>query len=195
LRIISAFFLGLLLTGAAILLFMYSGIYNIAASQPQTGAVQWVRATVMNNSIRTRAGAIAAPPLEILNWEDGFKSFDKLCVGCHGAPGILPSGIGSGLLPEPPDLSLRTDAWSAAELYWIIENGLKFTGMPGFGNTQSTDAIWNIVAFLRTLPVTSGKDYQQLQERLETGPLFKYQPEYPEELQPGDRQQMLLRQI
>jgi mono/diheme cytochrome c family protein len=192
----TAFFHGLLLTGVAILIFIYSGLYNFAASQPQPGTVRWVLATATDNSIRSRAGAIAAPPLEMLDWEDGFKYFDEFCVGCHGAPGTLPSAIGSGLLPEPPDLSLRADAWSAAELYWITENGLKFTGMPGFGKSQSANTIWNIVAFLRMLPITSGKEYQQLQERMETGPLFKYQhPEYPEDFPSSDRQQMLLRQI
>lgn len=49
-----------------------------------------------------------------------------------------------------------------AELYWIIENGIKMTGMPAFGPTHSKDELWGIVAFVRHLPSMSPKEYQTM---------------------------------
>ncbi len=38
------------------------------------------------------------------------------------------------------------------ELFWIIQNGIRFTGMPAFGKVESPDHIWDLVNYVRTLP-------------------------------------------
>jgi mono/diheme cytochrome c family protein len=48
---------------------------------------------------------------------------------------------------------------SDAELFWIVKNGLKMTGMPSFGKTHTEKQIWGIVAFLRRLPNLSPEEY------------------------------------
>jgi mono/diheme cytochrome c family protein len=188
---------GLLLLGTILLIFILSGLYNIAASHPQSITGRWMLATAINNSVRCRADAKNVPLLESLDWENGFRNFDNLCVGCHGAPGVPPSAIGNGLQPEPPDLSLCIDDWSTAELFWITENGVKFTGMPGFGKTHSAAEIWNIIAFVKALPVTSGDEYQRLRDWLGNEVPEEYEPFEPPafpDFDPGDRQRLILRQ-
>jgi len=43
-------------------------------------------------------------------------------------------------------------SYSDQELFWIINNGIKFTGMPGFGKLEAPDHIWSLVNYVRTLP-------------------------------------------
>jgi mono/diheme cytochrome c family protein len=49
--------------------------------------------------------------------------------------------------------------WSDAELYWIIENGIKMTGMPAFGPTHSKDELWGMVVFVKGLPNLKPEEY------------------------------------
>ena len=60
-----------------------------------------------------------------------------MCVDCHLAPGMDSSEIRQGLLPKPPKLQEVVDEWKPAELFWIIKNGVKMTGMPAWGPTHS----------------------------------------------------------
>ena len=56
------------------------------------------------------------------------------------------------MYPRAPDLgSPAVQRWSDAELFWIIKNGVRPTGMPGFAHIHSDEEIWNLVRFVRSL--------------------------------------------
>jgi len=107
--------------------------------------------------------------------------FADHCAICHGNNGSGDTPIGNGLYPKPPDLRKpQTQELSDGELFWIIENGVRFTGMPAFssngnhtsanhGNGQDS---WKLVHFIRHLP------YLTSTERLE---MERYNPKGPEE--------------
>ena len=87
--------------------------------------------------------------------------FADHCAICHGNDGNSDTPIGNGLYPKPPDLRKReTQDLSDGELFWIIENGVRFTGMPAFssngdhmaGNHGSAQDSWKLVHFIRHLP-------------------------------------------
>jgi mono/diheme cytochrome c family protein len=42
--------------------------------------------------------------------------------------------------------------YSDPELFWIVKNGIRLSGMPGFGKVESDEHIWDLVRYLRTLP-------------------------------------------
>jgi len=57
------------------------------------------------------------------------------------------------MYPRVADLtSKRVQSYSDKELFWIIHNGIRFTGMPGFGRVETADQIWGLVNYVRTLP-------------------------------------------
>jgi mono/diheme cytochrome c family protein len=59
------------------------------------------------------------------------------------------------MYPRAADLtSKRVQSYSDQELFWIINNGIRFSGMPGFGKTETPDHIWDLVNYVRTLPST-----------------------------------------
>jgi hypothetical protein len=68
--------------------------------------------------------------------------------------------MGSGLYPKPPDLRLaETQKLSDGELFWIIENGVRFTGMPAFSTRHSSpEDSWKLVLFIRHLPQLTSEE-------------------------------------
>ena len=147
------------------LIFIYSGVYNVSAMVPHTRVTLWVINTVKDNSIDFHSSNIKAPSLEDTAMiKTGFAHYNEMCVGCHGAPGIKPDDAGKGLYPHPPNLARSAKEMPASQLFWITKNGIKFTGMPSFGKTHSDQKIWDMVAFMKTLPGMTKEQYSHLQK-------------------------------
>ena len=102
--------------------------------------------------------------------------FADHCAMCHGNDGSGDTMIGRGVYPKPPDLrAAETQNLSDGEIFWIIENGVRLTGMPAFGGEQADpeeDASWKLVRFIRHLPQLT------IEERME---MEKYNPKGPED--------------
>ena len=76
------------------------------------------------------------------------------CASCHGNDGKGKTAIGEHLYPRAPDMTLpATQSLSDGELFAIIENGVRLTGMPGWGNgtAESAYGSWTLVHFIRHL--------------------------------------------
>src|SRR5690349_12328696 len=88
------------------------------------------------------------------NLRDARLHFADHCAICHGNDGTGETMIGKGMYPKPPDLRASdTQKLSDGEIFWIIENGVRFTGMPAFGGTHdSQQDSWKLVRFIRHLP-------------------------------------------
>lgn len=157
-------FLGLVLIAVIVgAIVMYSGVVNIAATNPHNPITAMVLSTTMDNSVRAHAKGITAPSLEDERMiMEGFRHYREMCVGCHLAPGIDSSEIRTGLMPTPPRLQEAAEEWQPAELFWVIKNGVKMTGMPAWGPTHSDEKIWAIVAFLEKLPDMSAEQYEAM---------------------------------
>lgn len=102
--------------------------------------------------------------------------FADHCAICHANDGSGDTLIGKGLYPKPPDLRLpATQDLSDGELFWTIENGVRFTGMPAFsgdGNHDGGEDSWKLVHFIRHLPHLTAA------ERLE---MERYNPKGPDD--------------
>lgn len=148
---------------------IYSGIINVAATNPHSALVDWVLSTASDNSIRYHAKKIKAPSVYSQKMAlAGFRHYRKMCVDCHLAPGIKSSEIIKGLMPEPPKLQEAAEEWSPTELFWVIKNGIKMTGMPAWGPTHSDKKLWEIVAFVKKLPKMTPEQYKAMD--VEAGP-------------------------
>ena len=144
-----------------------SGAINVAATHPHRALTHWAFSTAMRRSVIVRSSAIASPSIVTDEQvRDGFEEFDEMCVTCHGAPGKQRSAVGKGLRPQPPNLVETVPRWSDGNLFWIIKNGIKMTGMPAFGPTHDNSTIWHIVAFVRRLPTMTADQYKQWKNEL-----------------------------
>src|SRR5580700_11311039 len=98
--------------------------------------------------------------------------FADHCASCHGNDGSGDTMYGKGLYPKPPDLRLTgTQKLSDGELFWIIENGVRFTGMPAFGGGHgSQDDSWKLVLFIRHLPQLRDQERLDMEKMNPKGP-------------------------
>jgi mono/diheme cytochrome c family protein len=81
--------------------------------------------------------------------------FADHCAACHGNDGKGQSGMGKQMYPKTPDMTLAaTQSLSDGALFAVIENGVRLTGMPGFGSgtAESAYGSWTLVHFIRHLP-------------------------------------------
>jgi mono/diheme cytochrome c family protein len=85
------------------------------------------------------------------------------CATCHGNNGDGKTLINSGLYPPAPDLrGKETQDLTDGELFYIIRNGIRFTGMPGWEGDD--DNIWHLVLFVRQLSALTPKDLALMNE-------------------------------
>jgi mono/diheme cytochrome c family protein len=106
------------------------------------------------------------------NLRDGRLHFADHCAICHGNDGSCDTMMGSGLYPKPPDLRREeTQKLSDGELFWIIENGVRFTGMPAFSSRHSSpEDTWKLVQFIRHLPQLTADERMEMEKYNPKGP-------------------------
>lgn len=166
-RTLAAIIVFAVLLAAAAVGVIYSGIYDVAATSSHGGLVDWALATTMDRSVERRASAIEVPDLSAEEMHlAGATDFNEMCTGCHTPPGAEPTPLSQGLDPPPPDLGESVRELSPAELFWIVKNGVRMTGMPAWGVTHDDEELWGIVAFVQELPGLDGARYR---ERVEAG--------------------------
>lgn len=145
-----------------------SGSIDVAATADFLPGAEWFFSTLKRNSVEARArqavasGEIrppAEPDADML--AHGAVHYREMCVVCHGAPGVPRGEFGQGLTPRPPDLAEVAREWSPEEIYWVLDHGIRHTGMPAFGVTHSEDELWGIVAFIEALGGMSPEDYRR----------------------------------
>ncbi|MCI0453643.1 MAG: cytochrome c [Candidatus Dadabacteria bacterium] len=160
----------IILIAIGFLIYIYTGVYNIAATVPHSKLTLWIFNTTMERSVKYHAKGIEAPRLDESLVQTGFNHYSEMCEGCHGKPGLSPSEMKTGFYPEPPDLTKGLEKWSPSELFWIIKNGIKMSAMPAFGPTHSEEELWAIVAFLGRLPDLSPEEYQAMEKTAQEKP-------------------------
>jgi mono/diheme cytochrome c family protein len=188
-RFLAGFLSGLVLVAVALAgaVYGYGAAFNVAAAEPHAGFASWAFSAVMQRSVKARAQAVTPPPVPpSQKIGEAFRNFNEMCVQCHGAPGREPSVVGKGLNPRPPPLSDAVRRWDRAELFWIVKNGIKMTGMPAFGPTHSDEELWLLVAFLERLPNTNPEQFKEMEEKF-AQPAQAQQPRQGEQPQQGHR--------
>lgn len=169
-KFLLGFISALIVAALVAVIWIYSGWDNVSALKPHSKFVTWAASTTMQRSVRIRAAAITAPANLTARASGGFSDFDEMCVQCHSAPGMERGEVGKGLNPQPPVLTDTARRWSPSELFWIVKNGVRMTGMPAFGPTHADERIWTIVAFVQQLSSISPEQYKSMRLKNGTAP-------------------------
>jgi mono/diheme cytochrome c family protein len=156
--------LAVLIGGIGLWYFVSSGV----SAKEQPGRIEeFVAGRARNMAIARRAKSLTNPVEysgEII--ADGRAHFADHCAICHANDGSGDTSIGRGMWPKPPDLRLgRTQNLSDGELFWIIENGIRFTGMPAWstGTKDGETASWHLVHFIRRLPKLTPEELEEME--------------------------------
>ena len=150
-----------LLTGAYI---VTTGV----SARPQPSQLEAVTArTVRSLAIRARVGETTNPvPVSDAVVKEGMAHFADHCAVCHGNDGSGDTEMGRGLYPRAPDMRLAaTQDLSDGELFYIIENGVRLTGMPAWstGTKEGETSSWHLVHFIRHLPKLSDEEIARME--------------------------------
>lgn len=90
--------------------------------------------------------------------------FVEHCSSCHALDGSGKTIFGRNMYPKVPDLrDQETQKLSDGEFYYIISNGVRFTGMPAFGGEDSPEEIWKLVLFIRHVPNLTPDELKEMQ--------------------------------
>jgi len=148
---------------AAGLLVAWSGLVPIAASSGHWQITDWFLHWTMRNSVRTQS-YFGAPEDARARQElvSAAGHFAQACALCHGAPGVRPLPVMRAATPHAPSLQVNAKKWSDRQLHWILEHGVKFSGMPAWAARDRPDEIWRMVAFVRAIPTMTPRRYQAL---------------------------------
>jgi len=136
-----------------------AGLYFVSQADisalPEPGKFETAVATRARNWLIERAARGPLPPAPPMNAENiaaGSNTYGMACASCHGQNGRTPAPIGRSMYPRVVDLgSPPVQALSDRELFWVIKNGIRLTGMPGFARINSDKEIWQLVYYVRSL--------------------------------------------
>lgn len=128
------------------------GFVDVSATSGHSAPVSWLMHNTFEASVGRRAADIVPPKdLDVARRiEEGASSFESMCSVCHTPSGEAPSPVAKGLTPAPPPLAHLGDHMAPNEVFWVIDHGVKMTGMPAFGPTHGDEEIWALVAYVRS---------------------------------------------
>jgi mono/diheme cytochrome c family protein len=166
---------GLRLLGVILLLFVISGavfgwfeIRGGFSARAEPSSIETLLATTARklavpSSYRQLRNPFSASPQNV---QAGMEHFSDHCSTCHANDGGGDTLFGKGLYPKPPDMrTAETQNKSDGELYYTIEDGVRLSGMPAFGEEHSVgdDAeTWHLVLFIRHLPHITSEELNEM---------------------------------
>jgi mono/diheme cytochrome c family protein len=178
-----------LLAGAIGAAVAYFGVYDVSATKQHTRPVFRLLDYAMQRAVEVRADEIPVPDLtDRRRVVAGAAHYQAQCLQCHGAPGIAPHSIAFGMTPAPANLMSAGRSWPPGEIFWVIKNGIKMSGMPAWVYRLSDEQVWDVVAFMRAMAAMTPRDYANLTARLpqpEAAPRGQ-QPATAPATRPGD---------
>lgn len=158
-------------------LVVYLGVYDISATGQHTRPVYTLLDYALRRSVIARSDGLAVPDLaDPERIRRGAVHYRGHCVQCHGAPGVAPDPLAHGLNPAPANLVGTARHWSDAEMFWVVRNGIKMTGMPAWVYRLSDEEIWDVIAFTRASVAMAPQDYAALAAQL---PAHQHTPPEP----------------
>lgn len=129
----------------------------------ETRVARTVRSVAVSARDRDRANPVPASSSAV---QGGLEHFADHCAVCHANDGSGDTDFGRGLYPPAPDLrAAPTQGLTDGELFYIIENGVRFTGMPAFGTgtVEGEGESWTLVHFIRHLPRLSDEERTRME--------------------------------
>ena len=145
---------------ASALLGSYPGARG-APSSTEVALARALRSWTVPNSARQARNPFTSSP-ELL--QESARHFADHCASCHGNDGSGATEMGRNFFPRVPDMrSYATQHLTDGELYYVIHNGVRWTGMPAWGDPDNDMDSWKLVLFIRHLPQLSPEELHDME--------------------------------
>lgn len=143
-------------------------MHGVSARDEPTAAEAFLARRLRSLAIPRDQGARINPvPASPTVLTSARAHFADHCASCHGNDGKGQTAVGRNMYPKAPDMTLpETQRLSDGELFAIIENGVRLTGMPAWGSPgpEDDDETWELVHFIRHLPRIAAEELEQMKE-------------------------------
>jgi mono/diheme cytochrome c family protein len=178
--------LTLILVAAVVGLVAWIRLQQGFSARAQPSAIERYLAITLRRAAVPAAARGASNPFstspELL--AEARTHFADHCASCHANNGSGDTAMGRGLYPRAPDMRRAdTQSLTDGELYWIIHNGIRLSGMPAWGDPDHDDDSWKLVAFIRHLPSMTPDEEAEMED---------LNPKSPAELQEEERDRRFL---
>ena len=130
----------------------------------ETRVARSMRSLAVPRAERNRQNPVPFSPAV---FESAKAHWADHCATCHANDGSGDTTLGRGMYPKAPDMrDAATQSLGDGELFYIIENGVRLTGMPGWGtgNAEDAEESWHLVHFIRALPKLTAQDLEEMEK-------------------------------
>jgi len=141
--------LGIVLAAGCVFLYFDLGYAPVATAAAPMPFEQFLARKAIEARMKKEAPADAPIPPDEHNLAEGVKIYRDTCAVCHGLRGQDQTSIATGMFPAPPQfLAHPAKGGSVGGTFWVVKNGIRLTGMPGFGGSLSDEQIWQVSLLL-----------------------------------------------
>ena len=166
----------LIAASGAALVYLKTGANGFSArAQPsvaETIAARIARSIALPAEAKEKRNPLADSD-EVL--AEGLAHWADHCAACHANDGSGQATMGRNMYPPAPDMRLdSTQELTDGELFYIIQNGIRLTGMPAWGGSgdasHNDQDSWKLVRFIRHLPKLTFEEKKQMEKLNPKGP-------------------------
>jgi len=126
--------------------------FDTSASTPHSTLFARAMHMTMANSVRRRASGQEPPQAaRAASLVRGAEAYQRDCAACHGGPGAARAHWASAMLPTPPFLLDMRTHWTHDQLYKLIRDGVKMSGMPAWGELEDAQTLSDLTLFVERL--------------------------------------------
>lgn len=142
--------MGWIILPVAGFLYLRFGYVPVAVNGPMIPFEEMLAGAAVTAKIAREAPTQAALPPNEENLVAGAKLYKEHCVECHGLPNSTRTAAAKGMFPDPPQFfeHRATGVDPVGQNYWVVANGIRLTGMPGYKPSLSDSQIWQVSQFL-----------------------------------------------
>lgn len=178
----------LIIAGGAGLIFVETHANGFSArSEPsfvEAFAAQQARSMAMPAGAKARPNPVSKSK-DVL--DEAMAHWADHCAVCHGNDGSGQVEMGRQMYPHAPDMRKEgTQRLTDGELFYIIENGIRLSGMPAWGGSEAGEKdSWKLVHFIRHLPDLSPSEVAEMEKLNPKGPEDKEQEQQEQQFLNG----------
>lgn len=138
--------------------------HGVSARSAPTRTEELVARTARHFAVPLSARRMSNPLAKTAeNLRAGREHFADHCAVCHANDGSGKTEMGESLYPKAPDMrGPQTQQLSDGEIFYIIRNGVRLTGMPAWGSDQDAAENWKLVHFIRHLPAITAAEMEEM---------------------------------
>lgn len=176
-KFLQGFLVALILSSVGVYIYLKQGYVNFNADQRPSQFEMHTAMAAVDASTDRNAGKLKNPvAANEENITAGAKLYINHCAGCHGIPSHPDSQFGRSFYPSVPAFFKDAPDMSESQNFYIIQHGIRWSGMPSWKNTLDDNETWQLVTFMSNiekLPPAAQKELEPFGEPPATNPAEK----------------------